>query len=429
MDDGGHETPETPAGGGRGEGPRDGARSLPAVRGDRRRGRRGASAPGLGEAAVSRRERAWAEAPSWAWRALHPTAPEPFHAPGLTAPGLTAPGLTAPARTALGDGSSVLTFRTPDGWRLRCTRLSCVPGGTGEPVVLLPTLGLDARVFTFGQPSLAERLRAAGYRVYLGARRGDARSSTAAVRPPPIHAADIVALDLPALVEAVCEDAGAARAFVVGHGWGGQLAVAWAARTHGARLAGLAALSTPRFGPAGPKALQRGLALVGRLSRGAAPLRRLARWAAVAWGPDPVEGRGPARRGSVTAWTEDTAWSLLAHAAAGRDPARLVDPGVDVDLPTALASLDAPLWIAGSHDDAVAPLDEVDRLADAWAVGRVTRVALPAGFDHLDALVHPGADAAAFDPLVGWLDRRRGRCWSTADAVVHEVGARGLGGP
>ena len=78
--------------------------------------------------------------------------------------------------------------------------------------------------------------------------RGDRESKPPCPRAP-VSFDDIVALDLPAVVDAVLGRSGAARVHLVGHGFGGQLALGWMAREGDAQVASLTTLSAPvRFG-------------------------------------------------------------------------------------------------------------------------------------------------------------------------------------
>lgn len=115
-------------------------------------------------------------------------------------------------------------WEAEDGWRGPLYRLSPCPGGSGEPVLLLHGLGGSAADFLIGgEASLAHRLAAEGYAVFLLEHRGD-RSAL-----PPAAAGGwdldaVVRRDLEAAIGMIRARLGFARVMWVGHGLGAQLA-------------------------------------------------------------------------------------------------------------------------------------------------------------------------------------------------------------
>src|SRR5690606_29640492 len=153
-----------------------------------------------------------------------------------------------------------------DGWHAPVLHLPARPGGAGEPVLVAHGLGVVGDVFRYGRgPTLAQRLSAAGFSVYLLAHRADREGL------PPADGAraavsfdDLVERDLPAAVERVLGHAGYPRVHVVGFGLGGQLALVHAARRP-ASLASVVAVGSPVRFPRSRSGLRLGARLLGLL--------------------------------------------------------------------------------------------------------------------------------------------------------------------
>lgn len=339
-------------------------------------------------------------APSLLWRALHPLQRSSF-AEGAPLP---------PAERA--------DVCTVDGWQLPVFALPMRPGASGEPVLLLHTLGLGPDAFRYGREgTLAAELIAGGFRVYTACVRGDRESVPAAPRAP-VRFDEMATYDLPALVSAVLDHARASRCHVVGHGFGGQLALGWVARCGDAPLASLAVLSSPvRF--AGGQAALGPSWQVSRLlpSHLRAPTRRLARLAAPWLNPGGEQGSrgadpGPRLRGALCEATEDIPAGLVRQLLTWYREGALVDGEGVLDYGVALRAARAPLWVGVAPDDTWCPPDAVLPLLGLWGEAPVEVHECPAGFGHLDLLLHPDARAQVFAPLVGWLARQRARAWS-----------------
>mgnify|MGYP002005929939 FL=1 len=138
-----------------------------------------------------------------------------------------------------------LYYESSDGWRAPLRLLPPAAGGAGEPVVLAHATGLHPDAWRLGEGlTLARALSRAGFAVYLLSHRGDVDAL-----PPHPRAGfdfdDILGRDLPAALARIREHAGFSRIHWVGHGMGGQLGLAHAARSRGEDLASVVVLGAP----------------------------------------------------------------------------------------------------------------------------------------------------------------------------------------
>jgi pimeloyl-ACP methyl ester carboxylesterase len=336
-------------------------------------------------------------APRWMWRSLHPLARERFDEGGAP------PALDR------------LDVVTDDGWRLPVGVVEPCPGGAGEPVLLLHSLGLGPDSFRYGRATtLVERLRRRGFACYLPVWRGD-REAT----PPRPGAgatfSGVVEHDLPAIVAAVAGRARARRVLVVGHGLGGLAALAWAAVHGTGALAGMVTLSAPVLFPSLPPLARVGLGLAARMPA-PVPSRRLARLAAVWMEPSrglAVGAPGPRLRGGLVHAAEDIPVGLLDQLVTWCDAGALVDATGLREYGAALRGATAPLLLLSSEGDRWCPPDRVQPLADVWG-GALTHHAVEGDLGHLELLLHPEADRRVFRPVSEWLDSVRARCWEPA---------------
>ncbi len=334
----------------------------------------------------------WLRLPALLWRALHPLSREHF--------------VEAPAPAPL----PRLSVVTEDGWTLPVWIAAAPPGAAGEPVLLLAPLGASVHVFRYGLgDTLVERLRAEGFCVYLvGHRIGS--DAEAPVGTPTPRFDDVVSLDLPAVVDAVKAASGYPRVHVIGHGFGGQLALAWAARTGGDAMASLAVISAPiRFPepPAGVRAVAE--QIVAQLpARWRVPVREAGRWRATRVEPGAAASR---RRGALVHARDDVSPETLREVRAWMRNGALVDRAGGFEYASALGRVRAPLWMAAGEGDSWCPASWTLPLADAWRGGAVQVLALPAHFDHLDSILHPEASASVHAPLLTWLARHKVRAW------------------
>jgi len=300
-----------------------------------------------------------------------------------------------------------LYYTAADGWRAPLLHLTAAAGGAGEPVVLAHALGLSSEAFRYGRgPTLATRLAAAGFSVYLLAHRGDGSAL------PPEGAAgfdfdDVLERDLPAALERVRAHAGYPAVHWVGHGLGGQLGLAHAARMPDSLATVTAIAAAVRFDA--PASGQRRAALARALlpSWWHLPARAAAR-AVLPW----VEGEGGARlRGVLRYAAEDVPLGLLRQAARWLEAGALVDRTGLLDYRLALADARAPLHVVTAAGDPVCPPAHAAAALGRWGGSDRSHTALGEGWGHLDLLVSPAADTAVFQPVVTWLETRRRAAW------------------
>lgn len=357
-------------------------------------------------AARSRRlvRAAWGRAPEVLWRLRHLADREPFAA-----------GAEGAVRR--------VPYRAVDGAPGSLLALAPRHDAAGEPVALLPTLGLTPAAFLEGPgPRLVDRLLEAGFAPYLVDHRACREPGPRGMGGRADFDA-VVDLDLPAALDAIAQDAGYPRVHAVGHGLGGQLWLGHAAVHAGHRLASVVLLAAPvRFDEgAGPGWLRRaagGLPAGWRL-----PTAELARWTA-ALEEGPAGRGGPARRAVLARAGADVPTELAAQLAAWLDAGALVDRAGGRDYTAGLAGVAEPLLLLAGDGDALCPRHAALAVREAWRAGAVTVHALPDGFDHLDPLVHSRADVAVARPIAAWLDGVRLRAWRGAAPVDLGLGGR-----
>lgn len=96
------------------------------------------------------------------------------------------------------------------------------------PVILcLPAMGVRAAYYEV----LADTLADEGFHTVLADHRGNGGSSVRASRRVSFGYTDILELELPAIVETVCQEFGTERVVIVGHSLGGQMGLMFAARS------------------------------------------------------------------------------------------------------------------------------------------------------------------------------------------------------
>lgn len=303
-------------------------------------------------------------------------------------------------------------YATDDGWCAPLFHIPPAPGGAGEPVIVAHGLGLGADAFRYGAgATFAGALAASGFSVYLLAYRGDRD----AVGPGPWRFDDVVERDVPAAIDAVRAHAGFDRVHWIGHGLGGQVALAHASRTGGAGLASLVTLGAA-VGFCGGEV--EGWLSLGSLlpSRWRVPLRRAGRLSAALVDATPQEGLyhavpAPRLRGLARFALEDLPIGLLRQLQAWGDAGRLVDSAGERDLTLGLAEVDLPLLsVTGGGDGLCPPAAAVPEAAE-WG-GEVTRLELPERWGHLDLVLAEGAAEAVYEPVCAWLAARRRLAWT-----------------
>ncbi|MCO4743843.1 MAG: alpha/beta fold hydrolase [Proteobacteria bacterium] len=305
-------------------------------------------------------------------------------------------------------------YRTADGWRAPLFRLDPAPGGSGEPVLLLHGLALGAHSLRYGAgPTLASALARAGYTVYCVSHRGDrdAQGPTGGA----INLDAVVERDLPAAIKAALTDCGYRRPHIVGHGLGGQLALALASREN---LASTTVIAAPvRFTRPRSETLRLHRALAQLPSHWHLPTATLARLAAP-WLDEQATMRDrlhpgstePSRvRGAVHHTSDDLALGILQQLRDWIDSDSLMHAS-GLDYVEALVEAHGPLHLVHAPGDSLGHPGSPEVVLDRWA-GPSSRTDLPGHLARLDALLGKDADTEVFAPVVTWLDSVRRRAW------------------
>ncbi|MBT3223597.1 MAG: alpha/beta fold hydrolase [Proteobacteria bacterium] len=306
-----------------------------------------------------------------------------------------------------------LYYEADDGWRSVVFHLPPAPGGAGEPVVLSHGLGMAGDVFRYGNgPTLAQSLAAAGFSVYLLCHRGDRESLVRGA----FSFDDIVERDLPAALQRVCEDAGFPRVHWLGHGFGGQLGLAWAGYGGGDRLATMTSLCAPvRF--TRPSSQMMRWSLVSRMipAHWCFPARIVSRMLT------PIGGYGemmtcgaspPARvRGVMEYASSDVPAGLVGQMMQWLEGGSMTSL-TGLDYVEALTKVRLPLLVLFGDADRVCPVGSGDVAAAHWGGVDKEVIRLEGGYGHLDVLLGNDAPKEVFAPVIRWLEQRRRLAWA-----------------
>lgn len=298
-----------------------------------------------------------------------------------------------------------------DGWRCPLFKVPAAPGSSGEPILLLHGLGLSRHSLDFdGERSLARALAAAGYAVYMAENRAD-RSALPPPSPTPFDFDDLATADLPAAIQAVQEDSGFERLFVLGHGLGGQLLYAYLAHFGDADLAGAITLNAAvRFSR--PKSGRAALSLARSILP--ASLRVPTSATATLLSPGARGGgdlEGDRARGLLVHGTEDISGGMLRQALLWIESGSLVDRDDRLDYAHALSSVHIPLQLISAAGDPLCPQAHALGVQDSWS-GPVTHLSLPGQWGHLDLVMGPRAPTELTPRIATWLAPLRKACWS-----------------
>lgn len=311
-----------------------------------------------------------------------------------------------------------LYYTASDGWRAPLFYLPPRPGSAGEPVVLAHGFGLGPHAARYGSDTLAGALADAGFAVYLLAHRGDAD----AIPPSPGATPwfdDVVGRDLPAAIERASAHARYPRVWLIGHGLGGQAALAYAGAWGGDGLAGVVTLGAAvRFRAPRSEAGRRAAVLSllppwWRLPVGAVgPV--VAPWVdgESVWLDRTVPGssEGSRLRGLLHHGVDDVHLAWFRQLSRWLEAGTLVDRSGRIDYVAALSEARGPLLVCTSPGDAVAPPWACAPAAAAWG-GEAEVRELPPQLGHVDLLTGDAAPEAVFAPIADWLDARRRACW------------------
>lgn len=287
------------------------------------------------------------------------------------------------------------------------------PGGSGEPVLLLHGLVLGPQSARYGGgDTLASSLAAAGFRVYCAAHRGD-RDAFGGTE---VHLDGVLEHDLPAALAAIAEDTGFARAHVVGHGLGGQLAMMLATRADVASVTAIAAPVRFRTPRSQVLAAHRMLSLLP--PHWHLPTQTLARLSSpwldesASLGDHVAPGATPPERlrGALHHTSDDLALGILDQLGVWVEENSLTSRDGGLDYVEALVSATAPLHLVHAPGDRLGHAASPDAVIARWR-GVVTRRDLPESLARLDCLLGEDAPEQVFTPVVSWLDEHRRRAW------------------
>ncbi len=322
------------------------------------------------------------------------------------------------AQSAVPDATVRTWYTSLDGWECPIHRLPALPGRSGEPVVLLHGAMLAHRAFHLHEGSnIAGRLQRAGYDVWMPGHRGDSEAIAPAGHSR-VDFDEVLASDLPAIMDRVRDVTGAPRALFIGHGMGGQLLWAWLTSGGQNHVAAGIALGAPAlFAP--PATSARLAGQVARLlpEHWALPVSSVAR----ALTPTGADGRlealghqldGPARRSAMLHASTDLRAGFVRQAAQWLRSGRLVDRGDRRDYLAALHGIDVPMVAVGSESDPTCPAPAARAPIVELAPGAGHWWNLGKGWSHADMLFGARAGDELHPRLCAWLETHRDRCWS-----------------
>jgi len=297
----------------------------------------------------------------------------------------------------------ILHATTRDGVRLAIHRVK--PLGTREPrpaVMLLHGLGANRFAFMYPGRSLAEWLAARGFDCYVPELRGAGHSETPSVG---WDVEDYLALDLPAILEAIRHHSGQEHIHWVGHSLGGILMMCHAIRTQGAHLARGCAVGSAldyRHGKSGFRGiygLRQWLQHVPRLPFGPGthliapllarldtPIERFNFW------PTNVEPEVVRRiHANAFGWIPTR---LMLSLASVFEEGGLCSRDGTVRYLQRLSAVEQPMALFAGSGDVQCPVEAVEQTARAAGDGRIHVERFGTAYGHVDEYGH-------FDLLVG----------------------------
>ena len=318
--------------------------------------------------------------------------------------------------------------QTDDGWQLPVYRLPVHPHGSGEPVILAPSMGLNHHSLQFSrQSSIAWKLQEAGFAVFFFTQRGD----HGAIPPSSPHSwdfDDITRQDVPATIEGVLERTEFQRIHWVGHGLGGQLLVGYLANEGDAFLASASLLCAPvRF--QSPASRARALQFAMRLlpSQLELPTRGLSRLTSPAFGEDSpwmehlgnLKGDSSVARGLLLHGTENLGAGLLKQVSLWTERGFLSDRSGQQDLASCLEGLSLPVFLLASEGDRSCPPEAAFAL-DLFLDGPVDRLRPDASWGHTDPLLAEDAAHQVFPRILSWVQKHRRKSWAKITEVEEQ---------
>lgn len=262
----------------------------------------------------------------------------------------------------------IVPLQMPDG---AVTPIRVFSGTGGRPVfVVWPGLGLPAIYYD----KLAESLTARGFNVVVSEIRGQGSSEPTPDRESNFGYQELVTVDMPATFEIAREQFPDSTPYVLGHSFGGQLALLYAARV-GHELGGvvLVAAGSPYY-----KTFP-GARAIGPLVAGKA----MSLTASIAgyWPGDKVNIAGFGRQPRLLI----SDWSRFARTG------RLAPAGADIDYEACLRELSIPVLSISMSRDEAAPPSSVQHLVGKLEAAPVTNWRNPERRNHIDWMKSPGA--------------------------------------
>ena len=307
--------------------------------------------------------------------------------------------------------------QTEDGWRLPLWRAPAPSGGSGEPVILAPDLGLNALCFYLNSDrSLVRHLHAEGFDVYVFCHRGHP-DALPPQHSPLIDFDAIVAHDVPAAIATAKAQSGAERVHWIGHGFGGQCLIGHMANDGDRDLSTSVLMATPVTFPKLNTSARRAAAVAASLpSTWRLPIDTVQRLLMVGSRHADLSARtqrieGPLARALLLDGGAPLAVGLIQQMAEWHATGHLVDGGNRFDYLAGVRGRKTPTLVIASPDDhrcqpsQAAPAAEALERSEWWCLDN--------GWGHLDLLAGADAKRTIYPRLAQWLNTGREACWTT----------------
>ena len=303
--------------------------------------------------------------------------------------------------------SGVQTAHTADGWSLPVRRYAA----SGPPVVLVHGMGVTHHNFDYHPDvSLAHTLQQAGFDVWVPTLRGDPGTVAPSLSADQGFTFDGYARqDIPAILDVITEETGAAQVHWVGHSMGGILLYT-SLQQFPERIASGVAVSSPvafvdqnvlhRMTVMGASVMRRDRRMpMSRLGRHLLPRGVVARQLGNVRNMDPAVTRGLATHSVVDMSTE------ISHQAAQwlRSRTLLTLEGT----PWLTSAPSVPLLVMGGDRDRIVPPENVSQACDVFPECSFVLLSPETGFSasygHIDPLLSAAGRAEVFPLITGFL--------------------------
>ena len=317
-----------------------------------------------------------------------------------------------------------LAARTEDGWTIAVHHRPAVQRRFREPVLLCHGLATSHLNLDFEPPySLALAFAQAGFEAFSVDWRGAGDS-----RPPPgrsrfdYDADDLIERDAPAVLERILGQAGAERAFWVGHSLGGLVGYAVAGGPQGVRIRALCTIGAPVYFHH-PRWLSRAMRLGTWLAWPRAFRQRLVSLACAPfvgrWTMpftdvllNPVAIAPPVLRRIYANLVGSMAYRLLRQLDGWSHQDRFCSRDGTVDYRRRLSVITQPVLVLGGTADRLAPPSAVQ--AQAALLGSPDKTVMLFGtengerleYGHGDLLLGTGAPSEVYPRIVAWAEER-----------------------